>query len=203
MTPVIVKTLVALTALIYLENMLWSATGGDRRDNGSTLANQYADVAQRYTQQGCQNSPESSERRACLRIESIGTSSGGVDALRSSQADYQAEFASPISRSSSTSHQCAGTCIRFSRKRARLPAFKVVSGMPLRASGVYVAPPDFHLMVDKGTVRVTKGPRENRFRPAIDPLFRSAAYSYGPSACCDSASRPRTRVRTATACCSR
>ena len=44
---------------------------------------------------------------------------------------------------------------------------------------IYIAPPNFHLLVEKGRVRVTKGPKENRFRPAVDPLFRSAAYAYG------------------------
>jgi hypothetical protein len=45
-----------------------------------------------------------------------------------------------------------------------------------------VAPPDHHLLVEPGRLRVTKGPRENRFRPAIDPLFRSAAQVFGPTA---------------------
>jgi two-component system chemotaxis response regulator CheB len=47
------------------------------------------------------------------------------------------------------------------------------------ASRIYIAPPDQHLLLSDGTVRLTKGPRENRSRPAIDPLFRSAARSYG------------------------
>src|SRR5690348_603023 len=45
----------------------------------------------------------------------------------------------------------------------------------IESGRVYLAPPDHHLLVKQGQVRVTKGPRENRFRPAIDPLFRTAA----------------------------
>jgi two-component system chemotaxis response regulator CheB len=44
---------------------------------------------------------------------------------------------------------------------------------------IYVAPPDHHLLVKQGCLRVTRGLRENRVRPAVDPLFRSAAVAYG------------------------
>ena len=52
----------------------------------------------------------------------------------------------------------------------------------LQAGTVYIAPPDCSLLVEPGQIRVTKGPRGNRFRPAIDPLFRTAAQVYGPAA---------------------
>lgn len=45
---------------------------------------------------------------------------------------------------------------------------------------VYFVPQDCHLLLQKGCMLITKGPRENLFRPAIDPLFRSAAAAYGP-----------------------
>jgi len=61
-----------------------------------------------------------------------------------------------------------------------LPAENAMDGQPIEPGRIYVAPVDHHLLVDRDCLRVTKGPKENRFRPAIDPLFRSAAYAYGP-----------------------
>src|SRR6202008_2971080 len=74
--------------------------------------------------------------------------------------------------------------------RSELPAILGRSG-PLRAVSaedrtvmepgrIHVAPPGFHLLLERERLAVVRGPRENRHRPAIDPLFRSAAWSYGP-----------------------
>jgi two-component system chemotaxis response regulator CheB len=63
-----------------------------------------------------------------------------------------------------------------------LPASHARNRERIRPGHVYVAPPDYHLLVEPGVVRVTHGPKENRFRPAVDPLFRSAAQVYGPRA---------------------
>ena len=49
-----------------------------------------------------------------------------------------------------------------------------------RPGMIYVAPNDHHLLLQKGKMLVKRGPRENRFRPSIDALFRSAAYEFGP-----------------------
>jgi two-component system chemotaxis response regulator CheB len=59
-----------------------------------------------------------------------------------------------------------------------LPALHPADGTAITSGQIYVAPPDHHLMVERGHVRVVRGPRENRHRPAIDPLFRSAAKAY-------------------------
>ena len=61
-----------------------------------------------------------------------------------------------------------------------LRVVRAVDGAPIERGCVYVAVPDHHLLVIDGTVRLGNGPRENMTRPAIDPLFRSAALSYGP-----------------------
>ena len=52
-------------------------------------------------------------------------------------------------------------------------------GERIESGRIYIARPDHHLIIDDGHARVTRGPKENRFRPAVDPLFRSAAYNYG------------------------
>ncbi len=60
-----------------------------------------------------------------------------------------------------------------------LPASHPSDREPIQKGRIYVAPPDYHLLVNQGSVRVVHGPKENRFRPAIDTLFRSAARAYG------------------------
>jgi two-component system chemotaxis response regulator CheB len=65
-------------------------------------------------------------------------------------------------------------------RQGKLLARHARDGEPIYPAHVYVAPPDYHLVLEQGVVRLNRGPRENRFRPSIDPLFRSAARVYGP-----------------------
>jgi two-component system, chemotaxis family, protein-glutamate methylesterase/glutaminase len=65
-------------------------------------------------------------------------------------------------------------------KAGPLQAVHPQDGDRIEQGRIYVAPNDHHMLLEKGYIRVTKGPKENRFRPAVDPLFRSAAYVYGP-----------------------
>ena len=75
-----------------------------------------------------------------------------------------------------------GVLDQILNRTAAVPVVLPRGGERLRAGHAYVAPPDYHLVVEPGTLRLTRGPRENRFRPAIDPLFRSVARVYGPAA---------------------
>lgn len=68
---------------------------------------------------------------------------------------------------------------RILARHGRLAAVHPQDGETTRPSVIYVAPPDHHLLVRPGTVGVVQGPRENGHRPAVDPLFRSAAAAYG------------------------
>jgi two-component system chemotaxis response regulator CheB len=63
-------------------------------------------------------------------------------------------------------------------RNSTLPATHATDGEPLLANRVYVARPDHHLLAIDGHARVVRGPHENRHRPAIDPLLRTAALSY-------------------------
>ncbi|QRM29244.1 chemotaxis protein CheB [Microvirga sp. VF16] len=60
-----------------------------------------------------------------------------------------------------------------------LPVHAAAEGMQIKPGNVYLAVPDHHLILTKGQIRLGRGPRENMARPAIDPLFRSAAAAYG------------------------
>jgi two-component system chemotaxis response regulator CheB len=60
-----------------------------------------------------------------------------------------------------------------------LPVSQALDGQPIERGHIYVAAPDRHLLLVDGTIRLGDGPRENMVRPSIDPLFRSAALSYG------------------------
>ena len=112
----------------------------------------------------------------------VGTSAGGIETLRTLVAALPVEFAAPICVVMHTAPQSPGLLPEILNRAGGLPTMNVSTGMRLDPGRIYVAPPDCHLLVEPGTLRATKGPRENRFRPAIDPLFRSAAQVYGPRA---------------------
>jgi two-component system chemotaxis response regulator CheB len=64
-------------------------------------------------------------------------------------------------------------------RRGPLPAAHARDGVPLRDGQILVAPPGFHLVVEDGRARLSRGPRVNRVRPAVDVLFSSAAMHAG------------------------
>jgi two-component system, chemotaxis family, protein-glutamate methylesterase/glutaminase len=116
------------------------------------------------------------------RLVVIGASAGGLEALRSLLAGLPATFPAALCIVTHTSPESPGLLPQILDRVSRLPVAQASNGQRLESGHVYVAVPDRHLLVEPGRLRVAKGPREHGFRPAIDPLFRSAAQVFGPAA---------------------
>src|SRR5215207_10858312 len=110
----------------------------------------------------------------------IGTSAGGVEALRALVGGLPADFPGSVFVVMHTAPDSPGVLAQILERSGPLPAAHASNRERIRPGRVYVAPPDMHLLLEPGVMRLTRGPKENRFRPAIDPLFRSAAAVYGP-----------------------
>jgi two-component system chemotaxis response regulator CheB len=109
----------------------------------------------------------------------IGASAGGVEALtrvvRGLPADLPAAVFVVL-------HIAEGPSVlpNILSRAGGLPAAHPRHQDPIMRGRIYVAPPDQHLLIVDGTVHLARGPRENGHRPAVDPLFRTAARIYGP-----------------------
>lgn len=109
----------------------------------------------------------------------IGASAGGVEAISTLVADLPRELRAAVF-----------VVLHVSRGRSALPEILTRAGRlparhprdadPIQYGHIYIAPPDHHLIVEGTVVRIVHGPTENGVRPAVDPLFRSAARSFGP-----------------------
>jgi two-component system chemotaxis response regulator CheB len=130
--------------------------------------------------------PESEAARAAnaaLRdMVAIGASAGGVDALKQLVAALPADYRGALFVVLHISPESRSVLPAILSRAGPLPAVTASDEMPIQHGRIHVAPPDHHLLVERGLLRVVRGPRENRHRPAIDPLFRSLAWAYGPRA---------------------
>jgi two-component system chemotaxis response regulator CheB len=110
----------------------------------------------------------------------IGASAGGVQALQSLVSQLPPEL--PASVLVVLHLMSAGTSVLDSilGRAGQLPATQARDGERLERGHIYCAPPDFHMLLRGSAIHLSAGPRENGHRPAIDPLFRSAARAYGP-----------------------
>ena len=112
----------------------------------------------------------------------IGASAGGIEALSSIAAGLPPGFEGSIFVVVHTSADSPGVLDSILDRAGPLPARMATDGEKIAKGTIYVAPPDRHLILEPGRTCIGNGPKENRFRPAIDPLFRSAAQVYGPRA---------------------
>ncbi len=110
----------------------------------------------------------------------IGGSAGALQALRRLMEGLPPRTTSALLIAIHRSSQLPGALVATLERVARLPVEYATDGHEFRGGHVYVAPPDHHLLVSGVQLRVTRGPREHGFRPAVDPLFRTAAREHGP-----------------------
>jgi two-component system chemotaxis response regulator CheB len=110
----------------------------------------------------------------------IGTSAGGLDVLQRLLGMLPADLPAALFIVQHHHPDSPSLLAQILQRSTPLTVETAADREPIEHGHVYVAPSDRHLLLEDGRVRVVHGPKENRYRPAIDPLFRSAAWTYGP-----------------------
>ena len=105
----------------------------------------------------------------------VGASAGGLDALKRLAAGLPEDLPAAVLVVQHTAPGGPGLLGAILDAAGPLGARLADDGEPARPGRIYVAPPDRHLLLTDGGLRLSRGPRENRARPAVDPLFRTAA----------------------------
>lgn len=110
----------------------------------------------------------------------VGASAGGVEALTTLVRDLPVDLPAAVFIVLHIPAQSPSLLPSILNRAGPLTARHPQDNAPIEHGRIYVAPPDHHLLIDGDRVRVMRGPKENRHRPAVDPLMRTAARTYGP-----------------------
>lgn len=109
----------------------------------------------------------------------IGASAGGIEALQQFLVGIPSDLPAAVLVVLHTSSHADSLLPQIMQRASKLPVIHPTDKTPIEKGRVYIAPPDYHMILEDSMVRVLQGPRENLHRPAIDPLFRSAAAAHG------------------------
>ena len=115
-----------------------------------------------------------------LDIIVLGGSAGGVEPLRTVVKHLPADLPAALFVVQHLSPNAHSALPLILARSGKLPCAHAKDGEPIHRGRIYIAPPEHHMLITNDRVRLTRGPRENRVRPAVDPLFRSAARWRGP-----------------------
>lgn len=119
-------------------------------------------------------------RMANRDIVVIGASAGGVEALMRLVSALPADFPAAVFVTLHVPPGAPSALPGILSRKGPLPAVNPRDGETIEPGHIYVAPSDRHMLVKHGCIRFSRGPRENSARPAVDPMFRTAARAYGP-----------------------
>ena len=109
----------------------------------------------------------------------VGGSAGSLEALKALVANLPANLAASVFIVIHLTPARESLLPHILNRAGRMPAFQPLDQERIEYGQIYVAPPDRHLVLENRHISLIHGPKENRTRPAIDPLFRSAATNYG------------------------
>ncbi|PKN65762.1 MAG: hypothetical protein CVU57_09395 [Deltaproteobacteria bacterium HGW-Deltaproteobacteria-15] len=109
----------------------------------------------------------------------IGASMGGIETLKDLIKSLPGDLSASLFVVQHTYSHAPALLGEVLGRAGALDCANAKDGEPIRHGRIYVAPPDYHLLLKNDHVRLSRGPKENRVRPAIDPLFRSAAAGSG------------------------
>ncbi len=112
----------------------------------------------------------------------MGASAGGVPLLRRVLRQLPANLDAAVAVAIHRSLNIRSTLADVFGNGAHLPVIEPCNGQRFEKGKVYLAPADVHMSLGQGCIHLERGPRQHHTRPAIDPLFESAARAYGPRA---------------------
>lgn len=110
----------------------------------------------------------------------VGASAGGVEALLALVKGLPQDLDASVFIVLHLSPSSPSALAKILGRAGSLPVTQPRDGEHFKKGHVYVACPDHHLLLERDHVRIVRGPKENRHRPSVDPLFRTAAIIYGP-----------------------
>jgi two-component system chemotaxis response regulator CheB len=124
--------------------------------------------------------PASTEPRS-IDVIAIGASAGGLHGLRAIAAGLPTDLRATVLVVLHVAATGTSVLPQILGRSSHLEVRRGEDGLELTPGRIIVAPPDHHLVVRDGRACLSRGPRENGHRPAIDPLMRSVAEAYGPA----------------------